>query len=109
MFGYSLNPMASNLACHLAVFCLVNLRPLLVGGLFKLIAFATLACLLAFVVIHSAKICGLLVASLQTHVVSLFQSVVKYDRAERLSDEILGLDQITRSPFFQRPPPAISI
>ena len=59
------NEIFLNVVYCLLVFCVADLRPLVIGGLFKLIASLLLACLLAFVVVHSANICRLVTACLQ--------------------------------------------
>ena len=60
-----------NVAYYLLICFVADFRPLVIGGFFKLIVSLVLACLLAFVVVHSANICRLLTACLHALPVSL--------------------------------------
>lgn len=69
---YRYSQMFLNVAHCFIVFCVADFRPLVTGGFFKLIASLALACLLAFVVVHSAGIRKLVVACFHALPVSLF-------------------------------------
>jgi hypothetical protein len=49
-----------NVAYCLVICCVADFHPLVIGGFFKLVTSLVLACLLAFVVVHSANIWRLL-------------------------------------------------
>ncbi len=98
-----------NIAYYLLVFCLLDARPLLIVGLFKLVASLALACLLAFVVVHSADICRLITACLRALPLSYFPLAVDWRWAERSHTAIADLNQPSLAPLFQRPPPIFSV
>lgn len=61
-----------NVAYCLVICCVADFHPLVIGGFFKLVASLALACLLAFVVVHSANIHRLLIACLHALPVRFF-------------------------------------
>jgi len=93
----------------LLVFCMAGFRPLLISGFFKLVASLVLACLLAFVVVHSAKIWKLLLASLQALPVSFFPFAADPRWAERWQTTIAVPNEPSLPAMFQRPPPVLSL
>jgi hypothetical protein len=97
-----------NVAYCLLVFCVADLRPLLIGGLFKLIASLLLACLLAFVVVHSANICRLVTACFQVFPINRFRLPVDRRWAGRSQSTAVIANEPSLSPLFQRPPPIFS-
>jgi hypothetical protein len=94
--------------CFLPLFAL-DLRPLLIVGIFKLIAFLVLACLLPFVVVHSANIYRLVVACLRAFPMSFFPLRVDRRRADLSQTTVAVLNEPSLSPLFQRPPPILSL
>jgi hypothetical protein len=109
MGSYRYSQVLLNVAHCLLVFCVADLRPLVLGGFFKLIASLALACLLAFVVVHSANICKLVAACFQVLPVSLFPVVIEWQWAHRSQAMIAFSDGPSLSPLFQRPPPIFSV
>ena len=108
--GYpSYRQMALNVAYYLLVVCVASFRPLVIGGLFKLIAFLLLACLLMFVAVHSAKICELVAACFQALPISLLPLVVRRRWIERSQTTMVVSNELGLSPLFQRPPPTFSL
>jgi hypothetical protein len=108
MGRYSRIQIILNIAFSLFIFWVVDSRAPLAGGLSKLIASLALACLLAFVVVHSANICKLLISRLQ--VVSEFLLPCGFDRrwSGRTQITIAVPDEPSLSPLFQRPPPFLA-
>ncbi len=98
-----------NVAYCLLVCYVADFRPLVIGGLFKLVASLVLACLLAFVVVHSANICRLLIACLHALPVCFFPLAVDRRWAERSQTTIAVPNGPRLSPLFQRPPPILSL
>jgi hypothetical protein len=98
-----------NVAYHLLVSCVLNFRPLVMGGFFKLVASIVLACLLAFVVIHSPDICKLVADCLPPVAIPLFSLVVDRRWADRSQTNIVVPNEPSLSLFFQRPPPILSL
>jgi hypothetical protein len=86
----------------------VDFRPLLLGGFFKLIASLAVACLVAFVVVHSANICRLIVACLHALPASYFPLAVDRRWAEQSQATVIVPNPPGLSPLFQLPPPAFS-
>jgi hypothetical protein len=72
MGRYCSSQILLNVAYCLLIFWVVDFRPLVIGGFFKLVASLALACLLAFVVVHSANIHRLLIACLHALPVRFF-------------------------------------
>jgi hypothetical protein len=97
-----------------AAYCLLivgmaEFRPLLIGGLFKLIASIVLAYLLAFVLVHRTNILRILAAGLKLSRSSGFLLVVNLQWAERSHTRFPVPDPPSLSPLFQRPPPTFSL
>lgn len=90
----------------LLIFCLADRRTLLVGGFFKVVASLVVACLLAFIVVHSAHIWRLLIASLHAIPVRFFARSVDL-RWERSQNAIAVPNEPSLSALFQRPPPIL--
>jgi len=105
MGRYRRSQIFANAAFGLLVFCMVDFRPLLAGGLFKLIASLALACLLAFVVVHSADICRLIMACVYALPVSYFPLTVDRRWGRRSETTAAVSNEPALSPLFQRPPP----
>ncbi len=97
-----------NAAYCLLVFCTVDFRPLLLGGFFKLIASFAVACLVAFIVVHSANICRLIVRCLQSLPASYFPLAVDSRWAKQLQPTVVVPNAPSLPPLFQRPPPVFS-
>jgi hypothetical protein len=98
-----------NVAYCLLIFCVVDFRPLVIGGFFKLVASLALAWLLAFVVVHSGNIRRLLIACLDALPVCFFPFAVNRRWAERSQTTIVVPNEPSLSPLFQRPPPILSL
>jgi len=103
------NEIFLNVVYCLLVFCVADIRPLVIGGLFKLIASLLLACLLAFVVVHSANICRLVTACLQALPISRFPLAVDRRWVSRSRTTTVIPNEPSLSPLFQRPPPIFSL
>jgi hypothetical protein len=97
-----------NIAYCALIVLVAGSRPLLAGGLFKLIASFVLACLLAFVVVHSANICKLVISCLHTLPRSLFPLVFARRRSDELHIAIVVPGGPSLSSLFQRPPPFLA-
>ena len=96
-------------AYYLVLCFVADFRPLVIGGFFKLVASLALACLLAFVVVQSANVRRLLVACLDALPVYFFPLAVERRWAERAETTFKFPNEPTLSPFFQRPPPILSV
>lgn len=94
-----------NLAYCLLIFCVADFRPLVIGGFFKLVVSLVLACLLAFVIVHSPNIGRLLASCLRALPVRFFPSVVDRRWEERSQTNIVVPNEPSLAPLFQRPPP----
>lgn len=97
-----------SVAYCLLIFCVADLRPLLIGGFFKLVASLVLACLLTFIVVHPAKIWSLLITSLHPLPVCFFPWAID-GRWERSQTTIAVPNEPSLSVLFQRPPPILSL
>ena len=91
------------------VYCLVDLRPLLIGSVFKLIFTLVLAYLLAFVVVRSASIWRLLITALPTLPLCFFPESRDRRWTERSQTTIVVANEPSLSTLFQRPPPLLSL
>ncbi len=109
MGRYRQSQILSNVAYCLLIFCVADFRSLVIGGLFKLVASLVLACLLAFVVIHSANIWRLLIACLHSLPVCFLPLAVDRRWAEQSQTTIAVPNEPSLSPLFQRPPPIHSL
>jgi hypothetical protein len=98
-----------NVAYCLLICFLAEFRPLVVGGFFKLVAVLAIAFLLAFVVVHSANICKLLVARFHALPVCFFPLAVDGRWAERSQTSLIFPNEPSLSPLSQRPPPLRSL
>jgi putative effector of murein hydrolase LrgA (UPF0299 family) len=98
-----------NFACCLLIFCVADLRPVVIGGLFKLAGSLALACLLAFVIVHSPNVGKLLASCLRTLPVRFFPSVVDRRWEEQSQTNIVVPSEPSLAPLFQRPPPILSL
>jgi hypothetical protein len=108
MGRYSGGQVFLNIAYCLFIFLVTESRPLLAGGFCKLVACAALACLLAFVVVHSANVRKFVVARLHALPGFLFPSVVVRRWFDGLQTAIIVPDEPSLSPLFQRPPPFLA-
>jgi hypothetical protein len=106
---YRYSQMFLNVAHCLLVSCVADFRPLVIGGLFKLIASLAVACLLAFVVVHSASICKQVAAYFHALPISLLVLVVEPRRVRRSQAIVVVPNEPSLSPLFQRPPPIFSL
>lgn len=98
-----------NVAYCLLVFCVAGFRPLVIGGFFKLVASLVLACLLAFVVVHTPNICKLVAACFRLFPTPFCPLVVDRRWAGRPQTNIAVAYEPTLPPLFQRPPPIFSL
>jgi hypothetical protein len=98
-----------NVAYCLLVFCVADFRPLVIGGFFKLVASLVLACLLAFVVVHTPNICKLVAACFRLFPTPFCPLVVDRRWAGRPQTNIAVAYEPTLPPLFQRPPPIFSL
>lgn len=96
-------------AAFFLLVCIADFRPLLLGGLFKLIVSLAVACLVAFVVVHSANICRLIIARLQTLPASYFPLAVNRRWAEQSQAAVAIPTPPSLYPLFQRPPPLFTL
>lgn len=109
MGRYRCSQIFLNVAYCLLICFVADFRPLVIGGFCKLVASLVLACLLAFVVVHSANICRLLVACLHALPVCFFPLAVDRRWAERSQATVVVPNEPSLSPLFQRPPPILSL
>src|SRR6266852_3621981 len=98
-----------NVAYCLLIFCVADFRPLVIGGFFKLVTALVLACLLAFVVVHSPNICKLVAACLRALPIPLSPLVVGRRLVGRSQTNIVVPNEASLSPLFQRPTPLFSL
>src|SRR5580692_3769065 len=108
MGSYSGSQVFLNIAYCLFIFLVTESRPVLTGGFLKLIACVAMACLLAFVVVHSANICKFVIARLHALPGSLFPSAVVRRWSDGLQKTIVVPGAPSLSPLFQRPPPFLA-
>jgi len=108
MYRYRQSLILLKVAYGLLIFCLAERHPLLVGGFFKVVASLFVACLLAFIVVHSAHIWRLLIASLHAIPVRFFPRPVDL-RWERSQTPIAVPNEPSLAALFQRPPPIFSL
>ena len=108
MRRYRRSQMLRDIAYCFFVFLVVDFRPLVRGSFFKLVASVVLACLLAFVVVHSANICRLVVACLTALPASLFRLAVARRWPEGSQTTIAVPNKPSLSTLFQRPPPTLA-
>lgn len=109
MGHYRHNQMFFTVACLVIVRYVADLRLLLIGNFFKLVVSLLFAYLLAFVAVHSANICRLLVALLSGLTTDFFPWSVARRWTQRLQTTIAVSNEPSLSPLFQRPPPILSL
>ena len=109
MASYRRILMFLNAACFVLLGSVGHLGPLVVIGFFKLVASLALACLLAFVVVHSVNICRLLIACLQALPVCFFRLAVESSIGRATTDSCRRFNEPSLRPLFQRPPPFLSL
>jgi hypothetical protein len=99
-----------NVVCGALLGLAANFGPTVVIGFFKVVASLALACLLAFVVLHSLTIGRLLIAGFQAFLVSSFPLAVRapIGRASK-DDPYHKFSELALVPLFQRPPPFLSL
>lgn len=106
-FGYS--RLVFNAVHCFIVICVLDARPILIVGLLKLVSALQLACLLAFVVVHSSNICRLITASLGALPVSYFPLVMDRRIVKKSQTKIAVPSEPSLSTLFQRLPPVLSL
>jgi len=109
MARYRCSLMFLNAACCLLLGLVADFGPLVVIGFFKLVVSLALACLLVFVVLHSANICRLLIACLQALPVCFFPLAVESSMGRTTTDSYRRFNELSLRPLFQRPPPLLSL
>ncbi len=109
MTFYRCSLMFLNAAWYVLLGSVPEFGPLVVVGFFKLVASLALACLLAFVVVHSVNICRLLIAYLQALPVCFFPLAVESTMSSATTDSYRRFNEPSLRPLFQRPPPAFSL
>jgi hypothetical protein len=95
-------------AHYLFLVSVAKFRPLVIGGLFKLITLLAIACLLTFVVVHSENICRLVTACLRVLAISLFLLFIDPRWVGRSPTASIVPTELSLLPLFQRPPPVFS-
>jgi hypothetical protein len=98
-----------NVVCGVLLGLAANLGPTVVIGFFRVVASLALACLLAFVVLHSLTIGRLLIACLQALLVCFFPLAVGAPMGRASKDPYHKFNEPSLRPLFQRPPPFLSL
>ena len=107
-FRYSL--ILLNVICGALLGLAANFGPTVVVGFCKVVASLALACLLAFVVLHSLTIGRLLIARFQALLVSFFPLAVRAPIGRTSKDNPSHkFNEPSLRPLFQRPPPVPSL
>lgn len=96
-------------ACSVLLCLVAGLRTPFVIGFFKLVASLVLACLLAFVVVHSVNICRLLIAYFRALPVGFFELAVESSIGRAIPENYRCFNEPSLRPLFQRPPPFLSL
>lgn len=109
MARYRCTLLVLNAACFYLLSLMADVRPLVVVSLSKLVASLVLACLLAFVVVHSVNICRLLTTCLRPLPVCFFPLTVESSIRRSTADDYLSFTEPSLRPLFQRPPPVLSL
>lgn len=109
MVRYRYSLMLLNLVCIVLLRFMSGARPLLAIGLFKVVGSLVLACLLAFVVVHSAHIRRLLVSCLKVFSLCFFPLAVESRIFSDTTDSHRGFNEPGLRLLFQRPPPFLSL
>ena len=97
-----------NVVCGILLGLAANFGPTIVIGFFKLVASLALACLLAFVVLHSPTIGRLLIACFHALLVCFFPLAVGTPIG-RASKDYHKFNAPNLRPLFQRPPPFLTL
>lgn len=109
MAHYRYNLIFLNVACFVLLRLVADFRPLVVIGFFKVVGSLALACLLVFVVVHSAKISKLFVACLKALSLCFFPLAVESWMFTAAMDSHRKFSEPSLRPLFQRPPPFLSL
>jgi hypothetical protein len=107
MNQYRYRQLFLSLSC-LLVICLTDIRPLLIGGLLKLLVFLLLAYLFLFAVVNSSSIGRVIATCWRVLPVLLFA----FSEDRWIDPSSAGLPiphQPSLAPLFERPPPAFSL
>jgi hypothetical protein len=94
-----------NVVCGVLLGLAANLGPTVIIGFFKVAASLTLACLLAFVVLHSPTIGRLLVPCFQSLLVYFFPLAAGAAISGGSRDPYHEFNEPSLRLLFQRPPP----
>jgi hypothetical protein len=97
-----------DVAYCLFIFLVADCRPVLVGGFLKVVVALAFACLLTFVVVHSANVCRLVISRLYAFPVSLFPLAVALRWSEASQPTIAVPKEPSLRALFQRPPPFLT-
>jgi len=109
MARYRCSLMFLNASCCVLLGLMPDFGPLVVIGFFKLVASLALACLLAFVVVHSANIRRLLIACLRALTFYFFPLALESSMGIATTDSHRRFNEPSLRPLFQRPPPFLLI
>jgi len=91
------------------VLLITDIRPLLFTAFVKVVGSLVLACLLAFVAVHSVNIGKLLISCLKAFSVLFFPFAVESRISSNTADSHHGFNELSLRPLFQRPPPFPSL
>ncbi len=107
-FRYSL--VVANVVCGALLGLAANFGPTVLIGFFRVAASLALACLLAFVVLHSVTIGRLLIARFKALLVCFFPLAVSTPVGRASEDTAYHqFGEPSLRPLFQRPPPVLSL
>lgn len=106
MDRYRYAPMLFNAACIVLLRVLSDFRPLVVIGSFKVVGSLALACLLAFVVVHSPHIRRLFISCLKAFSQCVFPVAIDSRMFSDTTDSHRGFSEPSLRLLFQRPPPS---
>jgi len=109
MARYRYSLILLNVVCGVLLGLAANLGPTIVIGFFKAVASFALACLLAFVVLHSLTIGRLLVACFQALLVCYFPMAVGAPTGRASNNCYHKFNEPSLRPLFQRPPPFLTL
>jgi hypothetical protein len=109
MARYRYSQMLLNVAYIFLLRFALGVRPLLAIGFFKVVGSLALACLLAFVVVHSAHIRRLLVSCLKAFSLCFFPLAIGSRIFIDSTDSRRGFNEPGLRLLFQRPPPFLSL
>lgn len=105
MARYRYSPMLFNAACIVLLRVVSDFRLLVAIGFFKIVGSLALACLLAFVVVHSAQIRRLFISRLKAFSPRVFPLAVESGMFSDTTDSDRGFSEPGLRLLFQRPPP----